>query len=84
MYTMLIGRDLATFLLCLWYSVFTGPSAFLDQISCCAIGNIGLGHERGLFAKLLCNSRYAGANLGVRLLDRLGPDVCCKTLRNMI
>lgn len=84
MYTALICWNFSILLERLRYCVFTRPAALLDQVSRCAICDIGLGHEWGFLPNLLCDSDNTRRSLGTRLFDRFRSNVCSEAVRSMV
>jgi hypothetical protein len=75
-YTILVGGDFPLPVQCLRNSVLCSPTTLLDQVSCCAICDIGLCHEWSFLTELLGNAQCDWRELGGRLLDCFRSDVC--------
>lgn len=83
-HTVLNSGNLGAFDLRLGNLVFAWPRAFLDQVSCCTIGNVGLRHQRCLLTQLLRKSKHTALRLRIRCLDRLWSNICIEAVRSMI
>jgi hypothetical protein len=84
MHTILVCGYLASLDLRLGNLVFASLCAFLHEIAGGAVRDIRLGHQWRLLAQLLCQACHARLDSGVRLLDRLRPDICGETTRRMV
>lgn len=80
----LVGRDLAPFDQRLRDLVFARLGALLDQMPCCAIGDIGFGQQWCFFTQPLCKPCDRSLETRVRFLDRFGPDMCGKAMCGLV
>jgi hypothetical protein len=74
-YTILVGGNFSILFQCLRNSVLRSPATLFDQVSCCAVCDIGLCHEWGFLTELLGNAKCDGRDLGGRLFDCFGSDI---------
>lgn len=84
MHTILVGGYLASLDLRLGNLVFARLCAFLHEIASGAVCDIRLGHQRRLFAQLLCQTCHTRLDSRVWLLDHLGPDIGGEAARRMV
>ena len=73
--TILVDRYLAPLKQGLRDFVLAGLGALLDEVSCCAVGDVRLCHQWSFFTQLLGEASHARRNARVRLLDCFGSDI---------